>query len=197
MQLTKKIRLPLRSRALSFVRQLMPPAFAAAILSFVLHADLCIAQQGNEKTFASPGEATLALYDGVKAERHGGRWEVLLGIRCCGVLHTGDEIADKNMAAEFLRRYDQMHRVVIEPDQTATLYIGADNWPLPISIVKNSRGAWYFDTETGKKEILYRRVGTNENDAIDTLHGLVDAQHDYTSEPRNGDKTKHDASKLP
>ena len=48
---------------------------------------------------------------------------------------------------------------------------------IPISIVKNSSGAWYFDTETGKEEILYRRVGTNENDAIDTLHGLVDAQH--------------------
>ena len=100
------------------------------------------------------------------------------------------------MKADFIRRYDQMHRVVVEPDQTVTLYIGAENWPTPIPIVKNSSGAWYFDTETGKKEILYRRVGTNENDAIDTLHGLVDAQHDYASEARDGDKTKHYASQF-
>ena len=194
-QLTKTIRLPLRSRALSSVRQLMPPAFTAAILSFVLQADLCFAQQGNEKTFASPSEAALALYNGVKA--HDSKaLESIFGSGANDLLHTGDEVADKSMAAEFLRRYDQMRRVVIEPDQTATLYIGADNWPFPISIVKNSSGAWYFDTETGKKEILYRRVGTNENDAIDTLHGLVDAQHDYASEPRDGDKAKHYASKF-
>ena len=84
----------------------------------------------------------------------------------------------------------------IEPDQTVTLYVGAENWPLPISIVKNGSGAWYFDTESGKKEILYRRVGTNENDAIDILHSLVDAQRDYASEPRNGEKTAHYAAKF-
>ena len=75
-----------------------------------------------------------------------------------------------------------MHRVVIEPDGTVTLYIGAENWPFPIPIVKNSSGAWYFDTEAGKKEILYRRVGSNENDAIEILYSLVDAQRDYASE---------------
>jgi hypothetical protein len=62
-----------------------------------------------------------------------------------------------------------MHRVVIEPDQSVTLYVGAENWPMPISIVKNGNGAWYFDTETGKKEVLYRRIGTNENDALASM----------------------------
>jgi hypothetical protein len=194
-QLMKQKRMPLRSRAAAIVRQLMPPVFAAAILSFVLHADLCFAQQGNEKTFPSPGEAALALYDAAKAN-DSKALESIFGSGAHDILHTGDDVADKNMAADFLRRYDQMHRVVIEPDQTATLYIGAENWPVPISIVKNSSGAWYFDTETGKKEILYRRVGTNENDAIDTLHAIVEAQHDYASEPRDGDKTKHYASKF-
>jgi hypothetical protein len=100
------------------------------------------------------------------------------------------------MHDNFIKRYDQMHRVVIEPDQTATLYIGAENWPMPISLVKNNSGAWYFDTENGKKEILYRRVGTNENDAIDTLHALVGAQREYATEPRDGDPTKHYAAKF-
>jgi len=52
---------------------------------------------------------------------------------------------------------------------------------MPIPLVKNTGGAWYFDTEPGKKEILYRRIGTNENDAIEVLHALVDAQHEYAA----------------
>jgi len=154
-----------------------------------------MAQQGGEKTFASPGAAVLALYNAAKMD-DAQTLNSIFGSGANDILHTGDDVADKNTKADFIRRYDQMHRIVIEPDQSATLYIGAENWPLPIPIVKNNSGAWYFDTETGKKEILYRRVGTNENDAIDTLHGLVDAQRDYASEARDGDKTKHYASQF-
>jgi Protein of unknown function (DUF2950) len=171
--------------------------FASLILFAVLLllAPASLAQQGNEKTFASPGDATLALYTAVKSNDTQ-MVAAIFGSNSNDILHTGDEVADKNMADNFIRRYEQMHRVVIEPDQTATLYIGAENWPLPISIVKNSSSAWYFDTESGKTEILQRRVGTNENDAIEILHGLVDAQHDYASEPRNGEKTKHYALRF-
>jgi hypothetical protein len=100
------------------------------------------------------------------------------------------------MGQDFIRRYDQMHRVVLEPDETVTLYVGAENWPLPISIVKTSSGTWYFDTTTGKTEILQRRIGTNENDAIEVLYGLVNAQHDYVQESRDSDNTKHYALKF-
>jgi hypothetical protein len=126
----------------------------------------CFAQQGNEKTFTTPGDATLALYNAVKS---GDTQAVaaIFGANSSEVTHTGDDVADKNMAENFLRRYDQMHRVVIEPDQTAILYIGAENWPLPIPIVKNNTGGWYLDAKAGKTEILQRRVGTNENDAIE------------------------------
>jgi hypothetical protein len=156
---------------------------------------LAFAQQSGEKTFASAGDAALALYNAVKSNDDQAL-NAILGSNAGPILHTGDAVADKNMMANFVRRYDQMHRVVIEPDQTATLYIGAENWPTPIPLVKNSSGAWYFDTENGKKEILYRRVGTNENDAIDVLHALVGAQHDYASQLRDGDKTKHYALKF-
>lgn len=152
------------------------------------------AQQANEKTFASPGAAVLALYNAVKSN-NSTELAAILGTNANKILHTGDDVADKNAIANFVRRYDEMHRVVIEPDQTATLYIGAENWPTPIPLVKNSSGAWYFDTEAGMKELLYRRVGNNENDAIDVLHGLVDAQREYASEPREGN-TKHFALKF-
>jgi hypothetical protein len=152
-------------------------------------------QQGNEKTFASPGDAAVALYTAVKSSDSQGLSQIL-GSNAGPLLHTGDDVADKSMAADFVRRYDEMHRVVVEPDQTATLYIGAENWPTPIPLVKNNNGAWYFDTETGKQEILYRRVGRNENDAIEVLYGLVSAQQEYASEARDGSATKHYALRF-
>ena len=167
----------------------------AAIAALLLGSRPASAQQGNEKTFASPGEAALALYTAVKGSDTQ-TLVLIFGSNSNDIVHTGDDVADKNMGENFVRRYEQMHRVVVEPDQTVTLYIGAENWPLPISIVKNSAGAWYFDTESGKEEILRRRVGSNENDAIVVLGNLVDAQMDYASELREGDKTKHYALKF-
>jgi hypothetical protein len=137
----------------------------------------------------------LALYIDLKSNDTQALTEVL-GPSAGTLIHTGDDVADRALIANFLRRYDQMRRVVIEPDGTATLYIGADNWPTPIPLVKNNAGAWYFDTETGKKEILYRRVGTNENDAIDVLYTMVEAQQEYASEPRRGSATKQYARRF-
>jgi hypothetical protein len=171
------------------------PVLAASSLPFVIGAGLALAQQGNEKTFSSPGQAAVALYTAAKSNDQQ-ELTAIFGSGANEILHTGDEVADKNMAQNFIRRYDQMHRVVIEPDQTATLYIGAENWPLPIPIMKNTSGNWYFDTEVGKKEVLQRRVGTNENDAIETLYALVEAQLDYASEPRDGGIAKHYAAKF-
>ena len=173
----------------------LPLALVAAIFASLLAARPSFAQQANEKTFASPGEAALALYTATKAY-DGQTIMAILGTNSGDIIHTGDEVADKNMADNFVRRYEQMHRVVVEPDQTVTLYIGAENWPLPIPIVKNSSGAWYFDTESGKQEILQRRVGTNENDAIEVLYHLVEAQENYGSEVRQGETNKHYALKF-
>lgn len=170
-------------------------AAGACLLLTCALLPVAFSQQGNQRTFASPGEAALELYNAVKANDTQTLARIL-GPDAGTILHTGDDVADRALTANFITRYDQMHRVVIEADGTATLYIGAQNWPTPIPIVKNNAGAWYFDTESGKKEILYRRVGTNENDAIDVLHTLVDAQQEYASEPRDGAAVKHYAVKF-
>ena len=73
-----------------------------------------------------------------------------------------------------------MHRLVKEPDGTTTLYIGAENWPTPIPLV-NKGNSWYFDTEAGKKEILYRRIGRNEISTIQVCQELVAAEKEYHS----------------
>ena len=173
----------------------MRVALAAVVVAFLLSAPRSFAQQGNEKTFASPGDAVLAVYNAVKSNDQQAL-SAIFGSNSGPILHTGDEVADKKMGTDFIRRYDQMHRVVIEPDQTVTLYVGVENWPMPIPLVKNNNGAWYFDAEAGKQEILYRRIGRNENDAIEVLYTLVDAQRDYASETHDRDKTKHYAMKF-
>ena len=107
------------------------------------------AQQANEKTFASPGDAALALYTAAKSNDNQAL-AAIFGSNANEIIHTGDDVADKKMGQEFIIRYDQMHRVVLEPDETVTLYVGAENWPLPIPLVKTASGTWYFDTTTAK-----------------------------------------------
>jgi hypothetical protein len=175
------------------VHRFILPALALAFL--LTNSVSAMAQQSNEKTFSSPGDAVLAVYNAAKSNDDQAM-NTIFGSNAGPILHSGDEVADKNVRGDFIRRYDQMHRLVIEPDQTATLYIGAENWPMPIPLVKNSSGAWYFDTEAGKQEILYRRIGRNENDAIDVLHTLVDAQRAYASTTHDGDKTRHYAIRF-
>jgi hypothetical protein len=171
------------------------PAFLLAITCLFLVLPRLRAQKGNEKIFSTPGMAALALYDAAETNDQAAL-SAIFGNSAGALLHTGDNVADKNMVQNFLRRYDQMHRVVIEPDGTATLYIGAENWPFPVSIVKNSSGAWYFDAESGKQEILFRRVGANENHTIETCEALVEAQHEYADNPRSGESSRHYAMKF-
>ena len=96
------------------------------------------------------------------------------------IVSSGDETEDADSRANFVQRYQEMHRLVKEPDGTTTLYIGAENWPTPIPLV-NKGNSWYFDTEAGKKEILYRRVGRNEISTIRVCQELVAAQKEYYS----------------
>jgi hypothetical protein len=185
----------LRRRSNPVLRQLSLLALVGAGLLSTSAGVSVFAQKANEKTFASPGDAALAVYLAVKS--HDTQALVaIFGSNANDIIHTGDDVADKKMGDDFIRRYDQMHRLVVEPDETVTLYIGAENWPMPISIVKNTNGTWYFDTEGGKQEILQRRVGVNENDAIVVLQTLVEAQQEYASEPRDGNKSKHYALKF-
>ena len=79
-----------------------------------------------------------------------------------------------------------MNRLVEEPDGTVRLYIGAENWPLPIPLV-NHNDAWYFDTSAGKEEILLRRIGRNEIAAMRICQELVDAQKEYYAESLDGE----------
>lgn len=114
----------------------------------------------------------------------------ILGPEGEDLIGSGDAVLDKNQAAEFAKQAKEKMTVVPDPknSQRATLSIGPDDWPLPIPIVKETSG-WRFDTAAGKKEILIRRIGRNELDAIEVCQGYVEAQEEYASEPR-GDSTR-------
>jgi len=199
---TDKIRMSKNTRianlriVASFIwRHVYVAASLLAVLGWLATLPSAHAQPSNEKTFATPGDAVKALYDAAKTDDQTAL-SVIFGTSSGDLLHSGDEVADKRMIDNFVRRYEQMHRVVIEPDGTATLYVGAENWPSPISLVKTSSGTWYFDVENGKNEILYRRIGANENDAIEICYALVAAQQDYASAVRNGESSRRYAMKF-
>jgi hypothetical protein len=166
--------------------------FVAAFASVAVRQ--LAAQQPSQKTFDSPGKAALAMFLAAKA---GDPNELMLifGPQAKSLLSSGDEVADKNDRQRIVNKYQEMNRLVVEPDKSVTLYIGAENWPFPIPLV-NKNGSWFFDTAAGKKEILFRRIGRNENDTVDTLEALVSAQKQYASQPHDGDTVKQYAQKI-
>jgi hypothetical protein len=136
-----------------------------------------MAQQPGQKTFSSPEDASNALL--VAAQNNDEKAMLdLLGPEGRQIISSGDSTEDAQGRAEFVHGYQEMHRLVKEPDGTTTLYIGAKNWPTPIPLVRKG-DAWYFDTDAGKREILYRRVGRNEISTIRVCQELVAAENDY------------------
>jgi hypothetical protein len=157
----------------------------AAIAIFVSASfpALSMAQQRGQKTFSSAEEASKALVAAAQNNDQKAMLEIL-GPGGKEIVSSGDETEDAQNRANFAKRYAEMHRLVTEPDGTTTLYIGAENWPTPIPIA-NKGNLWYFDTEAGKKEILYRRVGKNEMSAIRVCQELVAAEKEYYSSQHN------------
>jgi hypothetical protein len=142
-----------------------------------------MAQQPGQKTFSSPDEATSALVTAMKNNDEKLTLEIL-GPDGKHIVYSGDEVEDAQNRANFVERYQEMHRLVKEPDGSVVLYIGAKNWPTPIPIVKKGN-AWFLDTDAGRKEILYRRVGRNEISTIKVCQELVAAEKEYYATQHN------------
>jgi hypothetical protein len=152
---------------------------AIAVLLTGCFPALSLAQQPGQKTFSSPEEASAAFIAAAKSNDEKVMLEIL-GPDGKQIISSGDATEDAQNRANFIARYEEMHRFVKEPNGTTMLYIGAKNWPAPIPLVKKG-GSWYFDTDAGKKEILYRRVGRNEMSAIRVSEALAAAEKEYYS----------------
>jgi hypothetical protein len=130
------------------------------------------------ETFSSPKQAAEALYNAARSHDENAM-VAIFGPDARDIVIWTDSSDDRNAQDDqFAKKYQQMHRLVKEPDSETTLYVGAENWPLPIPIVEHD-GTFYFDCLLGRREIMYRRIGQNEMSTLDTLRAIVDAENQY------------------
>jgi hypothetical protein len=137
----------------------------------------------SQATFESADKAVNSLVAAVRAQDEV-QLKNVLGSDGQEIISSGDPVADKNAQEEFLKAFDEKHQLVANGKGSMTLVVGKSDWPLPIPLVQTF-GNWRFDTDAGKDEILNRRVGQNELDAIQSCLAVLDAQREYVSRDRD------------
>jgi hypothetical protein len=149
---------------------------AAAMLA------LAIPAASAQQSFPSPEDAAAALVAAAKSGETKDFVKVL-GRDGADIVESGDMVADNETRQRFVAAYDEKHSVAVDGDKKATLILGKDDFPFPIPLYHKKTG-WAFDTAAGRIEILYRRIGRNELDAIQTSLALVDAENEYADKDR-------------
>jgi hypothetical protein len=149
-----------------------------------------------QKTFATAEGAAAAFIEATKTFDVPALNEIL-GPEGEDLVSSEDPVKDKNIAAAFYAKAQQKHSVVIDPKNPnrATLIVGEDDFPLAIPIVKRN-AKWLFDANAGRQEMLYRRIGSNELDAIEICRGYVDAQKEYALEKHDGAEVNQYAQRV-
>lgn len=171
-----------------------------ALLVGILFSVLAIASSGKppskeqssaaspsaQKAFATPQQAVEALIQAAADFNVPSLLEVL-GPDGQGLVSSSDQVQDKNRAEKFAASAREKNNIEVDPKNSkrAILSVGNDDWPFPIPIVKR-KGKWYFDSKAGLEEILRRRIGSNELDAIQICRGYVEAQNEYALHKHDG-----------
>jgi len=167
----------------------MTAVFMASILFVTSPADAL-----QQRSFGSPEEAANVLVETVKAKDT--RTMVsLFGKGSQDLVTSGDPVSDNARFDSFVRLYEEKNKLQEESDGKVLLFLGNEGWPFPIPIVKQNE-RWYFDANEGRDEILARRIGKNELNAIQVCLAVVDAQREYAVEDRNDDSLLEYAQKL-
>jgi hypothetical protein len=172
------------------------------LLGLGLHAatpsksDAASAPQPTQKQFDTPKQAADALVQ-VAANFDVAAAKEILGPDGEDIVASEDPVQDKNRAAEFAAKAKEKMSVQTDkknPNQAIVL-VGNDDFPLPIPLVKQ-KGKWFFDTKVGREEILNRRIGANELNAIEICRGFDEAQHEYAQEKHDGSKVNQYAQRV-
>ena len=136
------------------------------------------------KTFDTPQQAADALADAAE------KFDVVALARIFGpggndIIFSGEFAQDRKHAADFAAEAREKKSVSIDPKThtRAFLLVGKEEWPFPVPLVQRG-GKWFFDSNAGREELLYRRIGANELDAIEICHGYVEAQDEYALQQR-------------
>jgi hypothetical protein len=159
------------------------------LLSFslaVFGMPMCVMAQAasGQKTFSKPAEAVQAL---VAATRAGDEAQMLavLGPDGKDLIDSGDPVADKKGFEGFVKSYETKHSLTVTAPGYITLIVGANDWPMPIPLVRDGT-SWYFDSAQGRDEIVNRRVGENELGTIAVCEGYYRAQKEYAARGHDG-----------
>ena len=145
------------------------------------------------KTFATPEEAVSALLAAASANDTNAFRDIFgpVGVE----IINPDRVQAATELASFNDAANQHQRLVHESETNCVLEVGDNSWPFPVPIVKRN-GAWFFDTEAGKEEILNRRIGKNELSTLESVRAYVEAQREYASKDRDGDDVLEYAQKF-
>jgi hypothetical protein len=196
-------------KATSVDRSLTGLLFLVGVLVYVLLFALGVlsAQQPVPKTaqagavasarnFATPEQAAGALVEA--AEKFDVRaLEEIFGPDGDDIVLSGEYPQDRQRALDFAAEAREKKSVSLDPKKAnrAFLLVGNEDWPFPVPLVKVG-DKWFFDAKAGRQELLNRRVGSNELDAIDICHGYVEAQNDYALQPREGYEVNQYAQRI-
>jgi Protein of unknown function (DUF2950) len=169
----------------------------ALLLRLMLALTLALplaATAAGQQTYATPEAAVDALMAALKADSDASMLAIF-GDDYKHLIVRDDRAA---ASAERAKLYAAMQtlRVLreLDPDKRMLL-IGADAWPVPFPIVR-SKDRWRFATELGEDELINRRVGANERNAIYVLRAFVGAQNAFAAVDRDGDGVREYALKL-
>jgi hypothetical protein len=178
--------------------KILPAAVAIPGLFLFLSAHAIVARQQsaaratvvsagvNAKMFNTPQQAADELVDAAeKFDVHA--LEEIFGPDGDDIVLSGEYPQDRQRASDFATEARKKKSVSIDPKKgsRAFLLVGDEDWPFPVPLVKLG-GRWYFNAKAGRQELLQRRIGADELDAIDICRGYVQAQHEYALQPREG-----------
>lgn len=178
--------------------KILPAAVAITGLFLFLSAHAIVARQQsaakatpvsagvNAKMFNTTQQAADELVDAAeKFDVH--VLEVIFGPDGDDIVLSGEYPQDRQRASDFAAEARKKKSVSLDPKKgsRAFLLVGDEDWPFPVPLVKLG-ARWYFDAKAGRQELLQRRIGADELDAIDICRGYVEAQHEYALQPREG-----------
>ncbi len=162
-------------------------------LALVMALQSVCGAESAQQRFESADAAVNALISAIRTVDRKALVEIL-GPEGRPLVRSGDEVADLAEARRFLAEFDQSHRLEGSGGRL-TLYVGRDDFPFAIPLVPDGP-SWRWDTAAGSAEILNRRVGRNELDAIQVCLAYVDAQREYYSEDHTGTGIREYAQRL-
>jgi hypothetical protein len=168
----------------------------SAVLLSMLLASSAATPQATGRTFDSPKAAADALLQAASSDDVAALDEIF-GPAGKKIVTSADEVKDKNDRAKFTELAKQKLEIEVDKKNPhrATLTVGDDDWPFPVALVE-TKGKWQFATKEGLREVLYRRIGQDEIDAMEVCRGYVEAQVDYATEVRDDSGTRHYAERI-